>query len=83
VKINYAVYPGNIKGGNKMENKQIESNNLKVIKEQIEFEHLANKKCNEYIQLVTDANLKNICTEAANVHKSNFNNLKTYLDSHQ
>lgn len=75
--------PNNKKGGNKMENKQIESNNLKVIKEQIEFECLANKKCNEYSQLVTDANLKSICTEAARVHRDNFNNLKTYLDSHQ
>lgn len=66
-----------------MENKQIESNNLKVIKDQMEFEFLMNKKCNEYSQLVTDTNLRNICTEAANVHKNNFNNLKTYLDSHQ
>lgn len=66
-----------------MENKQIESNNLKVIKDQMGFEFLMNKKCSEYSQIVTDAGLKNICTEACKVHKDNFNNLKTYLDSHQ
>lgn len=66
-----------------MENKQIESNNLKVIKDQMGYEFLMNKKCNEFSQHITDSNLKNICTEASKVHRDNFNSLKTYLDSHQ
>ncbi|MDP4143786.1 MAG: hypothetical protein Q8936_04790 [Bacillota bacterium] len=63
--------------------KQIESNNLKVIEDQISYESLLNKKCHEYAQLCTDAQLKNLCNEAAKIHKDNFNSLKTYLDSHQ
>lgn len=72
-----------LEGGRKMENKQIESNNLKVIKDQLGYEILMNKKCNEYSQHITDTNLKSICTEACKTHRDNFNNLKTYLDSHQ
>ncbi|MBU3100738.1 MULTISPECIES: hypothetical protein [Clostridium] len=65
------------------ENKQLESNNLKVIKDQLGYESLLNKKFNEYGTQCTDQNLKNLCTEASNTHKQNFNTLKTYLDSHQ
>ncbi|MBU3093437.1 hypothetical protein K2F40_11850 [Clostridium sp. CM028] len=65
------------------ENKQIESNNLKVIKDQLGYESLLNKKFNEYGSQCTDQNLKNLCTEASQTHKQNFNTLKTYLDSHQ
>jgi len=64
-------------------NKQIESNNLKVIKDQLGYESLLNKKFNEYGSQVTDQNLKNLCNEASQTHKQNFNTLKTYLDSHQ
>jgi hypothetical protein len=65
------------------QSKQIEANNLKVISDQIAFEALLNKKFSEYANLCTDQNLKNLCNEASQVHKQNFNNLKTYLDSHQ
>lgn len=64
-------------------NKQIESNNLKVIKDQLEYEALMNKKFSEYASRCTDSSLKSLCNEATQVHKQNFNNLKTYLDSHQ
>ena len=63
--------------------KQLESNNLKVIKDQLGYEALLNKKFNEYGQQCTDQNLKNLCNEASQNHKQNFNTLKTYLDSHQ
>lgn len=66
-----------------MNNKQIESNNLKVIKDQLSAEALLNKKYNEYSQNCTDQAIKTLCTDAANVHKQNFTSLKTYLDSHQ
>lgn len=63
--------------------KQLESNNLKVIKDQLGYEALLNKKFSEYGAQCTDQNLKNLCTEASQTHKQNFNTLKTYLDSHQ
>lgn len=63
--------------------KQLEANNLKVIKDEIGYELLMNKKFYQYGQYCTDGSLKQLCTEASNVHKNNFNSLKTYLDSHQ
>jgi hypothetical protein len=64
-------------------NKQIESNNLKVIQDQLGYEELMNKKFNEYSSSCTDTQLKSLCTESSKVHKQNFTNLKNYLDSHQ
>ncbi|MBV7272742.1 hypothetical protein I6U48_07385 [Clostridium sp. PL3] len=66
-----------------MQSKQIEANNLKVIEDQLNHESLMNKKINEYSGMCTDSNLKNLCTQAASIHKQNFNSLKSYLDSHQ
>lgn len=72
-------------GGNTMLNsgKQIESNNLKVIKDQLESESLMNKKFNEYSASSSDSSIKDLCNQASQIHKQNFNNLKSYLDSHQ
>lgn len=64
-------------------NKQIEANNLKVLKDQLGYEALMNKKFNEYSGQCTDQSLKTLCTEASQVHKRNFDSLKSYLDSHQ
>ncbi|MBC2581581.1 hypothetical protein [Clostridium sp. DJ247] len=63
--------------------KQLEANNLKVLEDQISYEALMNKKCSEYASACSDANLKNLCNQASQVHKQNFNSLKSYLDSHQ
>lgn len=68
---------------NNMGSKQLDAGNLKVIKDQLSHESLLNKKFNECSNQVTDSQLKNLCNEACQVHKQNFNNLKTYLDSHQ
>ncbi|HEY8890964.1 MAG TPA: hypothetical protein VIM70_11980 [Clostridium sp.] len=65
------------------ENKQLESNNLKVIKDQLGYESLLNKKFSEYGAQCTDQNLKTLCNDASQTHKQNFTTLKTYLDSHQ
>jgi len=62
---------------------QLDDNNLKVIKDQISYEALLTKKYNEYSTMCTDQNLKNLCTQASQTHKQNFDSLKTYLDSHQ
>lgn len=63
--------------------KQIHSNNLKVIEDQLNYESLMNKKFSNYAQYCNDTQLKTVCSDAANVHKNNFNALKTYLESHQ
>lgn len=63
--------------------KQIEENNLKVIKEQLGYESLMNKKFSNYSNTTSDNTIKTLCNDAANVHKQNFTNLKSYLDSHQ
>jgi hypothetical protein len=62
---------------------QLDSNNLKVIKDQISYEALLTKKYNEYANMCTDQNLKNLCTQASQTHKQGFDSLKSYLDSHQ
>lgn len=66
-----------------MNNNQIESNNLKVLKDQLHYEALLNKKYSEYANRCNDAQLKTLCNEACKIHRDNFNTLKTYLDSHQ
>jgi len=63
--------------------KNIEANNLKIIKDQLEHEALMNKKYGEYCGQSTDASIKSLCSEAGQVHKQNFQGLKSYLDSHQ
>lgn len=63
--------------------KQLDTGNLKVIKDQLSYESLLNKKYNEYSGICTDPNLKDLCNQASCTHKDNFNNLKSYLDSHQ
>jgi hypothetical protein len=68
---------------NTAESKQIEANNLKVISDQINYESLLNKKFSEYANICSDPSLKALCNEACQIHKQNFNNLKSYLDSHQ
>jgi hypothetical protein len=62
---------------------QLDSNNLKVIQDQISYEALLTKKYGEYSNMCTDQNLKNLCNQASSTHKQNFENLKNYLDSHQ
>lgn len=63
--------------------KQLDSGNLKVLKDQIGYEALMNKKFNDCSGKCGDIQIKNLCSEAAQVHKQNFVSLKTYLDSHQ
>jgi hypothetical protein len=66
-----------------MQSKQLESNNLKVIEDQLNHEALMNKKYSEYSSMCSDTQLKDLCNQASQVHKQNFNSLKSYLDSHQ
>ena len=63
--------------------KELDTSNLKVIKDQLQSEALMNKKFNQYATYCVDPQLKSLCNDASAVHKQNFNSLKTYLDSHQ
>ncbi|OPJ57972.1 hypothetical protein [Clostridium oryzae] len=63
--------------------KKLDAPNLKVLSDQITYESLMNKKYKDCESRCTDAQIKNLCNEAAAVHKQNFTNLKNYLDSHQ
>lgn len=66
-----------------MQSNQIESNNLKILKDSMEHEALLHKKYSMYSNQCSDSQIKNLCTEACQIHKNNFNSLKSYLDSHQ
>lgn len=61
---------------------QMEEKDLNIIKDQLEHEALLNKKFSQYENSCCDANLKQLCHEAAQTHKQNFTNLQNYLNSH-
>lgn len=63
--------------------KQLDCGNLKVLKDQIEYESLMNKKFHDYSGRCSDTQIQNLCNEGAQVHKENFTSLKSYLDSHE
>lgn len=63
--------------------KKLDSNNLKVLEDQLNYESLMNKKFNNYADYCTDTELKNLCQQAAQKHKQHYNNLLNYLNSHQ
>lgn len=63
--------------------KQIEANNLKIIKDEISYEALMNKKFHNYAESCSDQQLKDLCNQASQIHKQSFEGLKAYLDSHQ
>ncbi|MFD3155819.1 hypothetical protein ACFIJ5_02990 [Haloimpatiens sp. FM7330] len=63
--------------------KQLDTKNLKTLEDQLAYEALMNKKCDQYAQYCTDAQLKSVCQDGACIHKNNFTALKNYLDSHQ
>lgn len=67
----------------KSADKQIEENNLRVIKDELSYEALMNKKYDLYSQYCTNPELKNLCQQGAATHKQNFNQLKSYIESHQ
>lgn len=60
----------------------IESKNLTLIEDQLNYEALCNKKLNLYANYCTDQNLKSVCTKAAQMHKQHFDTLLNYLNSH-
>lgn len=63
--------------------KQLDSNNLKVLEDQLSYELLMNKKFSNYAEYCTDTELKSLCQQAAQKHKQHYNELLNYLNSHQ
>jgi len=62
---------------------QIESKNLMIVGDQMNHEALAYKKCELYAGYFVDPTLKSMAQKLARHHKAHFDNLLSYLDSHQ
>jgi len=69
-----------VKGGNQPE---IEEKNLIILEDQLKHEALAYRKCNVYAEYFQDPTLQDAVRELAWHHKTNFENLLEYLESHQ
>ncbi|ABR47127.1 hypothetical protein Amet_0906 [Alkaliphilus metalliredigens QYMF] len=63
--------------------KKLDSNNLKVLEDQLGYESLMNKKFATYADYCSDTELKNLCQQGAQKHKQHYNELLNYLNSHQ
>lgn len=62
---------------------KLDKQNLEVLENQLSYESMMNKKCNQYAGLCEDAQLKNICHKAAQKHKENYKTLLKYLNFYQ
>lgn len=61
---------------------QIDSNNLKVLEDQLNYESLMTKKFSNYANSCTDTELKNLCQQSSQKHKQHYSELLNYLNSH-
>lgn len=64
-------------------NPQIESKNLTILEDQLNYEALAVKKYRQAAQQCTNPELTTICNDAATKHKDHFDQLLNYLNSHK
>jgi hypothetical protein len=62
---------------------QIESKNLMIIEDQLNHEALARKKSETYASYFQDTELKKTAEKISKHHKTNFENLLNYLETHQ
>lgn len=62
--------------------KEMDANNLKVIKDQMEAEAILSKKFKTMETQFQDKEIQQLCCNASDIHKSNLKSLKSYLDSH-
>lgn len=67
----------------KNSNSKIDKSNLKILEEQLSYESMLNKKLNQYAMNCEDTQLKRLCHQAAQKHKSNYESMLNYLNSHQ
>jgi len=61
---------------------QMDSNNLKVLEDQLNYESLMSKKFSHCANCCTDMELKNLCRQSSQKHKQHYNELLNYLNSH-
>ena len=66
-----------------MQSAQIESKNLMIIEDQASQEMIAAKKIDTFASQLTDPQAKSVANELSTHHRSHFNNLLDYLNSHQ
>lgn len=62
---------------------QIESKNLDILKDQMNHEAIAYKKCSIYSEYFMDQTLRNLANTAAQHHKQHFDSLLSYLNCHE
>ncbi len=63
-------------------NKQIESKSLSIIEDQLNYEALAVKKYQQASQSCTNPDIVNLCNDASTRHKRHFDQLLSYLNTH-
>ncbi|MFZ5353783.1 MAG: hypothetical protein ACOZCL_13825 [Bacillota bacterium] len=62
---------------------QIEMKNLSIIDDQLSHEALAVKKYRQAAQMCSSQDLIDLCNQAAQKHRKNYDDLLNYLNSHQ
>ena len=65
-----------------MQSNQIESKNLMILEDQATQEMVASKKMEAFASQLSDTQGKNMATQLAQRHRSHFNSLYNYLNSH-
>ena len=66
-----------------MSNKKLAAKNLEALSELMYIEELAYKKADVYSGLFKDAALQRQCRDLADSHRSRFDALYSYLNSHE
>lgn len=61
--------------------KTLDSDSLKILKEQLSYELMMNKKFSVYVHYFVDAELKSLCHQSSQKHKQNYETLLYYLNS--
>jgi len=66
-----------------MQSPQIESKNLMIIEDQASQEMIAAKKIDTFASQITDPQARSMANELSTHHRTHFDNLLNYLNSHQ
>jgi len=72
----------NTKPLNGTEDSMLTSKNLTILQDQLNYEALYSRKFQYYASICQDAELKNICEKAAQMHRMHFDILFNYLNDH-
>ncbi len=63
-------------------NQKIEQKSLSIIEDQLNYEALAVKKYRQASQSCTNPDIVNLCNDASTRHKKHFDQILSYLNSH-